>query len=56
MAQGAGTLEQKLGEYTSRGVTRVKLGLTDVDGVLRGKYVDLAKFASRWKVTCLPLL
>jgi glutamine synthetase len=46
MAQGAGTLEQKLGEYTSRGVTRVKLGLTDVDGVLRGKYVDLAKFAS----------
>ena len=29
-----------------KGVTRVELGLTDIDGVLRGKYVSLDKFAS----------
>jgi glutamine synthetase len=39
-------LEQKLAQYRDRGTTRVKLGLTDVDGVLRGKYVNLGKFES----------
>lgn len=39
-------LEDKLAEYRSRGARRVKLGLTDVDGVIRGKYVNLDKFAS----------
>ena len=39
-------LAQKLARYQERGVTRVKLGLTDIDGVLRGKYVSLDKFAS----------
>ena len=29
-----------------KGVTRVELGLTDIDGVLRGKYVSLDKFVS----------
>lgn len=38
-------LTQKLAQYQERGVTRVKLGLTDIDGVLRGKYVSLDKFA-----------
>jgi len=39
-------LEEKLAEYRERGVARVKIGLTDVDGVIRGKYVSLEKFAS----------
>ena len=39
-------LTNKLAEYQERGVFQVKLGLTDIDGVLRGKYVSLDKFAS----------
>ena len=39
-------LDARLEEYQERGVTRIKLGLTDIDGVLRGKYVALGKFAS----------
>ncbi|NKC01130.1 MAG: glutamine synthetase [Pseudomonadales bacterium] len=38
-------LAQKLTQYHEKGVTKVKLGLTDVDGVMRGKYVGLDKFA-----------
>lgn len=38
-------LERKLAEYRDRGANRVKLGLSDVDGVIRGKYVSLEKFA-----------
>jgi len=38
-------LDERLARYRQRGVSRVKLGLTDVDGVLRGKYVSLEKFA-----------
>ena len=40
------TLDAKLAAYRERGVRQVMLGLADVDGVLRGKYVSLAKFAS----------
>jgi glutamine synthetase len=39
-------LSQKLTHYRDRGASRVKIGLTDVDGVLRGKYVNLEKFES----------
>ena len=39
-----GLLQQKLAGYRERGVSRVKLGLTDLDGVVRGKYVNLDKF------------
>ena len=39
-----GLLEQKLAQYRERGVSRVKLGVTDIDGVIRGKYVNLGKF------------
>lgn len=28
------------------GVNRIKLGITDIDGVIRGKYLSMAKFAS----------
>ena len=40
------TLEDKQVEYKSKGVTRVKLGLTDIDGVIRGKYISVDKFFS----------
>ena len=46
---GSGTGDQALTErltaYRERGASRVKLALTDMDGVLRGKYVGLDKFA-----------
>jgi glutamine synthetase len=40
-----GLLAQKLDQYREKGVTKVKLGLTDIDGVIRGKYVSVDKFA-----------
>ena len=43
---GAGLLQQKLDGYRERGVSKVKLGLTDLDGVIRGKYINLAKFTA----------
>lgn len=42
-------LESKLAQYREKGVTKVKLGLTDVDGVIRGKYVSVDKFAGLLK-------
>ncbi len=39
-------LDARLATYAERGVRQVRLGLTDLDGVLRGKYVSLDKFAS----------
>ena len=35
-----------IARYRDEGIDRVKLGLTDVDGVLRGKYISLDKFES----------
>ena len=37
-------LAEKIASFRERGATRVKLVLTDMDGVLRGKYVGLDKF------------
>ncbi|MEW5910864.1 MAG: glutamine synthetase, partial [Thermodesulfobacteriota bacterium] len=39
-------VEQKLKELETEGVDRVKIALTDVDGVLRGKYLSFNKFKS----------
>ena len=39
-------IEKKISAWQSQGITRVKLGLTDIDGVMRGKYLSLDKFAS----------
>jgi glutamine synthetase len=36
----------KIAQYKERGATRVKLAITDIDGVLRGKYITLKKFES----------
>ena len=35
----------KIAGYRERGARQVKLGLTDIDGVIRGKYVSMEKFA-----------
>ena len=42
----ADLLQDKLAAYREAGIARVKIGLTDIDGVLRGKYISLEKFAS----------
>ena len=44
-------IEKKLREYRRKGITRVKLAVTDIDGVLRGKYLALEKFESVLKST-----
>lgn len=50
LAAGAAKQKQliadKIRSWTEAGITRVKLGLSDIDGVLRGKYLSLEKFAS----------
>jgi glutamine synthetase len=46
MTQLQELLEARLSDYRERNVRRIKLGLTDMDGVIRGKYVSLEKFAS----------
>jgi len=40
------TGKELLDQYRKEGIKRVKLGLTDVDGVIRGKYISMDKFAS----------
>ena len=42
MSEGSRLLEQ----YRKEGIRRVKLAFTDIDGVMRGKYISLDKFAS----------
>ncbi len=42
----SGEVQKKIDEWSKAGIQRVKLGLTDVDGVMRGKYLSLDKFAS----------
>ncbi len=39
-------LEQRIESYQKEGINKVKLAVTDIDGVLRGKYISLEKFAS----------
>ena len=39
-------LNALLAELENKGVRYIKIGLTDIDGLLRGKYLSLDKFAS----------
>lgn len=39
-------IKKKLSEYKRKNISRVKLAITDMDGVLRGKYIALDKFES----------
>ncbi|MBJ80626.1 MAG: glutamine synthetase [Myxococcales bacterium] len=40
------TPESILNEFEERGVKRIKLGVTDIDGILRGKYLTMDKARS----------
>ncbi len=42
----ANELSLRLKNWHEQGIHRVKIGLTDIDGVMRGKYLSLDKFAS----------
>lgn len=44
-------IEQKIKTLEAEGVNQVKIALTDIDGVLRGKYLALKKFKSVAKAT-----
>ena len=39
-------LVQKIAQYKGQGANKAKVGLTDIDGVIRGKFVSLDKLAS----------
>jgi glutamine synthetase len=39
-------IDKKIKDFEAEGVRRIKLALTDIDGVLRGKYISLDKFRS----------
>lgn len=36
--------DKLIADYSEEGIQRIKLGVTDVDGVIRGKYISLDKF------------
>jgi glutamine synthetase len=36
--------DDMIANYSEEGIRRIKLGVTDVDGVIRGKYISLDKF------------
>jgi len=44
-------LKDKIDAYKEEGIHRVKLAITDIDGILRGKYISLDKFASLFNST-----
>jgi glutamine synthetase len=39
-------IDDILQDLTTEGIRRIKLGVTDIDGILRGKYISLEKFAN----------
>lgn len=44
-------VEEKIRQLEAEGIKQVKIALTDIDGVLRGKYLSLKKFKSIAKAT-----
>ncbi len=42
----AEAIKAKLSDYKKSGINKIKLGVTDIDGVMRGKYLSLDKFES----------
>ena len=38
--------DELIAEYSEEGIQHIKLGVTDIDGVIRGKYISLDKFES----------
>ena len=39
-------MQEKIAGYKKAGMNKVKLAVTDIDGVLRGKYISMDKFES----------
>lgn len=39
-------MQNKIEHYRSQGINKVKIAVTDVDGIMRGKYLSLDKFES----------
>lgn len=46
VAAASGDLAKRISAWKDQGISRVKLAITDIDGVMRGKYLSLEKFAS----------
>lgn len=46
MASPSSSIAQLLSLYQKENIKRIKLGVTDIDGVIRGKYINLDKFSS----------
>lgn len=44
--KSSGDMARRIAAWKEQGITRIKLALTDIDGVMRGKYISLDKFAS----------
>lgn len=44
-------IDKKIREYKSKKISRVKIAIIDIDGILRGKYISLEKFESILKGT-----
>ena len=42
-------ISEKIKDYNNKGINKIKIAITDIDGVLRGKYVSLKKFESLFK-------
>ncbi|MDG2070581.1 MAG: glutamine synthetase family protein [Pseudomonadales bacterium] len=42
----AGNADQLIEQYRRENISRIKLGVTDIDGVIRGKYISLDKFSA----------
>ena len=41
-------IDDVLKRLSNEGIKRIKLGVTDIDGILRGKYISLDKFAASY--------
>jgi glutamine synthetase len=42
----AGNADQLIEQYRRENISRVKLGVTDIDGVISGKYISLDKLSA----------
>ena len=48
-ARAVNTIEDAIALVEARGLTHVKIGVSDIDGILRGKYLSTEKFISTLK-------
>ena len=41
-------IDDAVKRLSNEGISRIKLGVTDIDGILRGKYISLDKFVASY--------